>query len=50
MPMAFLPLPVVITEPAVDGGLGLMGFFFHEDEAAAASRKTACKVTMLPST
>ena len=24
---SFLPVPVVITESTVDGGLGLMGFF-----------------------
>jgi hypothetical protein len=35
----FLPVPVVITEPAVEGGLGLMGLFFHEDEEAIAGRK-----------
>jgi hypothetical protein len=35
----FLPVPVVITEPAVEGGLGLMGLFFHEDEEAVARRK-----------
>jgi hypothetical protein len=35
----FLPVPVVITEPAVEGGLGLMGLFFHEDEDAIARRK-----------
>ena len=27
--LTFLPLPIVITEPAVDGGLGLAGVFFH---------------------
>ena len=37
--MVFLPVPVVITEPAVEGGLGLMGLFFHEDEEAVARRK-----------
>jgi hypothetical protein len=35
----FLPVPVVITEPAVEGGLGLMGLFFHEDKEAIAHRK-----------
>jgi len=35
----FLPVPVVITEPAVDYGLGMMGLFFHEDEDSAATRK-----------
>ena len=28
----FLPLPIIITDPAVDGGLGLVGLFFHETE------------------
>lgn len=28
----FLPVPVIITDPAVDGGLGMMGLFFHEEE------------------
>ena len=25
----FMPVPVIITEPAVDGGLGMAGIFFH---------------------
>ena len=37
----FLPVPVIITEPAVDYGLGMMGLFFHEDEASAEARKEA---------
>jgi len=37
----FLPVPIIITEPAVDGGLGMMGLFFHESEDAAATRKKA---------
>lgn len=37
----FLPVPVIITEPAVDGGLGLTGLFFHEEEEAAKKRKAA---------
>ncbi len=37
----FLPVPVVITEPAVDSGLGVIGLIFHEDEEAAAARKEA---------
>lgn len=28
----FLPVPVIITDPAVDGGFGMMGLFFHESE------------------
>jgi len=26
----FLPMPIIITDPAVDGGLGAVGLFFHE--------------------
>lgn len=37
----FLPVPSIITEPAVDGGLGLMGLIFHEDEESAEKRKQA---------
>ncbi|ARN74650.1 hypothetical protein [Oceanicoccus sagamiensis] len=37
----FLPVPVVITEPAVDSGLGVIGLIFHEDEEQAAARKEA---------
>jgi len=28
----FLPVPIIITDPAVGGGLGLSGLFFHETE------------------
>ena len=34
----FLPVPVIITDPAVDGGLGMMGLFFHESEEEQAAR------------
>ena len=27
--IGFMPIPIIITEPAVDGGLGLAGVFFH---------------------
>jgi hypothetical protein len=37
----FLPVPIIITEPAVDGGLGLTGLFFHEDDESAQRRKQA---------
>ena len=37
----FLPVPIIITDPAVDGGLGLTGLFFHESEADAAARREA---------
>ena len=28
----FLPVPIIITEPAVGPGLGLAGVFFHESD------------------
>ena len=34
----FLPVPIIITDPAVDGGLGMMGLFFHESEEEQAAR------------
>ncbi|KGJ88530.1 BamA/TamA family outer membrane protein [Colwellia psychrerythraea] len=34
----FLPVPIIITDPAVDGGLGMMGLFFHETEEEQAVR------------
>ncbi len=34
----FLPVPIIITDPAVDGGLGLMGLFFHETEEDKVER------------
>jgi hypothetical protein len=30
--LGFLPVPIIITEPAVGEGLGLAGIFFHETE------------------
>ena len=37
----FLPVPVIITDPAVEGGLGMMGLFFHESEEEQAARLKA---------
>ena len=37
----FLPVPVIITDPAFDGGLGLMGLIFHESKEDAEKRKQA---------
>lgn len=37
----FLPVPVIITDPAVDGGLGMMGLFFHESEEEQTARLKA---------
>ncbi len=31
--VGFLPVPIIITEPAVDNGLGVAGVFFHEPKA-----------------
>ena len=37
----FLPVPIIITEPAVGAGLGLAGIFFHESKQEAEKRKRA---------
>ncbi|MEZ8823947.1 BamA/TamA family outer membrane protein [Vibrio amylolyticus] len=37
----FLPVPILITEPAVGAGGGVAGLFLHEDEQAKARRKQA---------
>jgi hypothetical protein len=37
----FLPVPIIITDPAVDGGLGMMGLFFHETEEEKIARLAA---------
>jgi len=37
----FLPVPVIITDPAVEGGLGMMGLFFHETEEEKVARLAA---------
>lgn len=39
----FLPLPVIITDPAVDGGLGLVGLFFHETDEQKEKRLKALR-------
>jgi hypothetical protein len=31
--VGFLPVPIIITEPAVDNGLGAAGVFFHQQKA-----------------
>ena len=31
--IGFLPVPIIITEPAVDNGLGMAGVFFHQPKA-----------------
>ncbi len=42
VPMGFLPVPVIITEPAVGNGLGVVGVFFHESDE---QKKKANKVS-----
>lgn len=37
----FLPVPIIITDPAVDGGLGAVGLFFHEDDQDKEARLKA---------
>jgi len=37
----FMPAPIVITDPALEGGAGLVGLFFHESDQAAQKRKQA---------
>lgn len=50
VPLGFLPVPVLITEPAVGAGLGVMGIFFHESEEQRKQRITqASKHAILPS-
>jgi hypothetical protein len=39
-PMGFLPVPVIITEPAVGYGLGMFGIFFHESPEQRKQRLT----------
>jgi hypothetical protein len=39
----FLPVPIIITDPAVDGGLGMAGLFFHESEEEKEQRLEAMK-------
>jgi len=39
----FLPIPIIITDPAVDGGLGLAGLFFHETDEQKEKRLEALR-------
>ena len=38
-----LPLPIIITDPAVDVGLGAVGLFFHESEEQQEKRLAALR-------
>ena len=37
----FLPVPIIITDPAVDGGLGMVGLIFHETDEEKENRLKA---------
>lgn len=39
----FLPVPIIITDPAVDGGLGAIGLFFHETDEQKEQRLAALR-------
>lgn len=39
----FLPVPIIITDPAVDGGLGMMGLIFHETDEEKQQRLKAMR-------
>ena len=39
----FLPVPIIITDPAVDGGLGMIGLFFHETDEQQQKRLQALR-------
>lgn len=39
----FLPVPIIITDPAVGGGLGMVGLFFHESEEQQEQRLEALR-------
>jgi len=39
----FLPVPIIITDPAVDGGVGAVGLFFHETEEQKEQRLEALR-------
>jgi hypothetical protein len=39
----FLPVPIIITDPAVGGGLGMVGLFFHESEEQQERRLEALR-------
>ncbi|KAA9134222.1 BamA/TamA family outer membrane protein [Marinihelvus fidelis] len=50
--LGFLPVPSIITEPAVGFGLGMMGLFFHESKAQREQREAhpeAISQAVLPS-
>ena len=48
LPLSFMPVPVVITEPAVGNGLGVVGVFFHESEEQKQQRVEGNASAILP--
>ncbi len=48
LPFSFMPVPVVITEPAVGNGLGVVGVFFHESEEQKQQRVEGNAPAILP--
>lgn len=47
---SFLPVPIIITEPAVGNGIGLGLAFFHENKASQAQDLSSQSVSMDAST
>jgi hypothetical protein len=41
----FLPVPIIITDPALEGGAGLVGIFFHETEEDKDQRLKAMQTS-----
>jgi hypothetical protein len=41
----FLPVPIIITDPALEGGAGLVGVFFHETEEDKEQRLMAMQAS-----
>lgn len=48
MPGGFVPVPTIITEPAVGNGLAVTGLLFHESDEEAAARERG-EGSVLPS-
>ncbi|EKF74792.1 hypothetical protein A11A3_07208 [Alcanivorax hongdengensis A-11-3] len=48
VPAGFLPVPMVITEPAVGYGFGMAGIFFHESEEQKKQRVSGNSPAILP--
>lgn len=46
--LGFLPVPRIITEPAVGYGLGLAAIFFHESEAQKAQQTSGAAAETVP--